>query len=186
MVAARARGIPVSIYRPSLISGHTTTGDCKLDDLLPLCIQGFVAYGYAPEIHNQFIDFVPVDYVSQAVIALSLNSANLGRAFNLVHPRPWRWNELIEQIKARGYPLECLDYRAWIERLRQTSERGGIVSLLPFFERMPEELFTLPRVCFQNTTAGLAGSGIECRSPADLLDVYFHYFLKIGWIPAPR
>jgi thioester reductase-like protein len=185
MVAARQRGIPVTIYRPSLVSGHSETGDGKMDDLLPLVIQGCIQYGVAPEAGSQILDFVPVDYVSKAVVALSLQRQHPHDAFNIVHPDGIPWDDFILWLNARGYKIEQIPYEDWVDRLRQTTDQDAIVSLLPFFERIPKELFTLPRCAYRNTTAGLRDSGIICPSAQMLLEAYLDHFVGIGWIPEP-
>ena len=71
VVAARDRGLETTIYRPSLVSGHSETGDCKFDDLIPRLTQGCVELGCAPDFGAGMIDFSPVDFVSRAIVYLS-------------------------------------------------------------------------------------------------------------------
>ncbi|MFD1045712.1 SDR family oxidoreductase, partial [Kibdelosporangium lantanae] len=68
---ARERGLPVSVYRPSRISGDTVTGACQTDDYLWRVLKGCVQVQAAPAGARMAIDMVPVDYVSAAVVRLS-------------------------------------------------------------------------------------------------------------------
>jgi nucleoside-diphosphate-sugar epimerase/SAM-dependent methyltransferase/acyl carrier protein len=53
MMAARSRGLPVSIYRPGMVSGHSKTGASKTDDLTCRLIEGFIQMGSAPNLDLQ-------------------------------------------------------------------------------------------------------------------------------------
>jgi thioester reductase-like protein len=61
------RGLPVTIYRPPLIAGHSKTGVSNIDDFICLMLKGCVQLGSFPDI-DYMLDMSPVDYVSQASV----------------------------------------------------------------------------------------------------------------------
>lgn len=66
---ARERGLPVTIHRPGRISGDTATGACQDRDLLWQLIKGCLQAGAVPDLPSGSTDWVPVDYVSAAVVS---------------------------------------------------------------------------------------------------------------------
>ncbi|HEC83714.1 MAG TPA: amino acid adenylation domain-containing protein, partial [Thioploca sp.] len=61
------RGLPVCIYRPSRIIGHSQTGISNLNDLFTRGIKGCIQLGLLPPIDEITDNMVPVDYVSRAI-----------------------------------------------------------------------------------------------------------------------
>ena len=185
VVAARDRGLETTIYRPSLVSGHSETGDCKLGDLIPRLAQGCVELGCAPDFGTGMIDFSPVDFVSRAIVHLSRQADNADRAFNLSHPRPIPWTRLVHRFENQGRPLELVPYAEWLERLERLSQGSALRALVPFFNRAPESLFKLPPSDCRLAQEALRGSSIECLDQEILMDRYLEYFRRTKWIPGP-
>ena len=46
---AGRRGLPVHIYRPALITGHSLTGAFNRDDLVSALVRGSIHMGVAPD-----------------------------------------------------------------------------------------------------------------------------------------
>ncbi len=88
MVAcAGERGLPVTIFRPVRIMGHSQTGvNHEMGDLLPILLRGCALMGKYPALDIK-VTMVPVDYASQAIVALASRSESWGRAFPFVQPR---------------------------------------------------------------------------------------------------
>ncbi|KAF7113795.1 hypothetical protein CNMCM5793_004850 [Aspergillus hiratsukae] len=94
---AMANGMPVTIHRPGLVSGHSVTGTCKKIDIFNRMMANCIRLGHypiAPLIRNQFI---PVDFVCSAMLRISLVKGTAGQAYNLVQPdqsRTITWEEM--------------------------------------------------------------------------------------------
>jgi len=199
MVAgARAHGLPVCVYRPGLISGHSRTGIWNTDDLLCRLIKGCIQLGVAPELDIP-LDMVPVDYVSRAIVRLSRSDGSLGKTFHLTNPRPLYWRNLLEWMRSFGYGLRLAPYEEWQRALsdfvRATSD-SALAPLLPFFtERVPERQACIPEIYSRakipefdcrNTLEGLAGTAITCPAADDeLLGTYFSYLIRSGFLEQP-
>ena len=83
----------------------------------------------------------PVDYVSRAMVHLSLSDQAAVSVFHLVNPRPVHLRELAAWIRSSGYPLELLPYDRWRTELLSRARRanGHAVSpLVPLFSAAPE------------------------------------------------
>src|SRR3954451_14780377 len=186
---ARSRGLPVAVYRPGLITGHSRTGAWNTDDFMTRLIKSWVELGSAPDLDGA-LDMTPVDYVSSALVHLSLSEQSLGSDFHLVNPRPIHVREMVEWIGAAGYPLERLPYDRWRTELLSGGGSGNgqaANTLVPLFSatsdgsaRGQEQLeggntvdrsgslmaaqYAARSVAFDDERArsGLAGSSIVC------------------------
>ena len=75
---ARSRGLPVSVYRPGRITGHSLTGVSSPDDFACRFIRGCVQLGAMPDWDGE-VNFIPVDYASQAIVHLSMGRESTGK-----------------------------------------------------------------------------------------------------------
>jgi thioester reductase-like protein len=114
---------PVTIFRPSLIVGHSVTGQIdratgpyalirplvNLPRNVPMPMPG---RGEAP------LNMVPVDYVAGAIRAISLRPEAAGRTFHLVDPNPVSGRRVFELVAmAAGRPLPRGHVPAGVTRL---------------------------------------------------------------------
>ncbi|MGQ4647803.1 thioester reductase domain-containing protein [Lyngbya aestuarii] len=194
VIIARDRGLPVCIYRPPFILGHSKTGIGNTDDFLALMIKGCLQIGTFPDI-DYLMDASPVDYVGKAIAYLSLQKESIGKAFHLQHPQPLPLNQVVEWLKEGGYSIEHVTYEAWQKHLKASmrSEESALYKLRPFlFERWTEEQLTIPEMYFQSrrpklscqkTLKALAGSSIVCPPlEPELFSNYLVYFINKGFV----
>jgi thioester reductase-like protein len=188
---ARSRGIPVSIYRPALITGHSQTGLWNTDDVVCRLIKSFVELRAAPDVETT-LHMIPVDYVSKAVVHLARQETSLGKVFHLANSRPVTWKELATWIDALGYPVQQIPYDTWRARLLDfgRSQRNAAYYLMPLFSLSLSEdgsslLRDIPQFDCQNTLAGLAGTSIVCPPiEGQVFETYFSYFMRCGFLDA--
>jgi amino acid adenylation domain-containing protein/thioester reductase-like protein len=189
----RARGIPVTIYRPGVIGGHSITGAGNAKDMIWALIKGCIQLGVGPDTAS-LMDIAPVDYVSKGIVHLAQQPASLGRNFHLAHPAPVSWRELVGMIQQCGYPIRLVGHDEWRATL-------GLISgdpsnaLYPFKETLlrmaaqgPEETGHAPIPDCTNTLQELAGSGISCPTiDHDLVQTWMAYLIGSGFVePAPE
>ena len=192
---ARDRGLPVCIYRPPLISGHSQTGLWNTEGFLCRMIKGCIQMGSIMADLDLMLDLSPVDYNSQAIVYLSRQKESLGKAFHLQNPYPLHWSQLVSFICSLGYQIDPVSYEDWQVQL-SNARKNPLYPLLPFFyHRWPEEQLTYielnqqvrrPRISCQETLTALAETSIVCP-PLDskLLDTYFSYLIRCGFLDPP-
>jgi thioester reductase-like protein len=186
---AQSRGLPISIYRAGRISGHRQTGICNTSDRLYRMIKGCIQLGAVPNV-DLMLDMTPVDYMAQAIVSLSQQSHTSGQVFHLSNPQQIQLRDLASWIREFGYPLETLPYQAWHNRLTQAGAidpNNALYPLIPFFaEQVNQTTTAVLKFDDRNTRTGLANSGITCP-PANstLLETYFAYLIRSGFLPAP-
>jgi len=110
--AAGLRGIPVSIYRPSSITGCTRTGAGNLSDLLSRFILECIRLSSLPDIPME-INLIPVDHVAKAIVSLSGRSEVIGHTFNVRNNRVTTLGELHDCILSLGIPMQKVSYEHW-------------------------------------------------------------------------
>lgn len=190
---ARSRGLPVCIYRPGRISGHSQTGVSNTDDLIFRMIQGCIQVGSVPS-QDITEDMTPVDYVSRAIVYLSKQKESLEKTFHLISPYPIHWNELVNWIRSFGYPLQQISYDKWRAELLDVTAHSLEHPLYPLVSLFSENEFegqkwnsaVLQFDC-QNTLDGLAGTSIACPIvDAKLFSTYLSYFIRNGFLNAPQ
>lgn len=194
--AARGRGLTATVYRPSLIAGHSVTGLGNDDDLFARMLRGCVALGHAPDI-DWPVDACPVEFVARAVALNALASPPTLPVLHLRNPHPACWSEAVLWMNLRGYPVRLESYAQWIERVRShvLGAEHPLHALRAFLTHRPAgeggrylgELYARPHVREMKTArsdAFLAGQGTTCsRLGAALLERYFDRWAQHGLIP---
>ncbi|MFM6277094.1 MAG: SDR family oxidoreductase, partial [Dolichospermum sp.] len=191
---AGSRGLPITIYRPPLISGDSKTGICNTHDFINLMIKGCLQMGSFPDV-DYMLDMSPVDYVSQSIVYLSRQKTSVGKAFHLQHPQPASLISLVDWVRSFGFSLKMIPYQEWQAELinNVTSPDNPLYTLRPFLlERWSDEQITIPDLYLQarrpiisceKTLEALKGSSIVCP-PIDsqLLMTYTSYLVQTGFL----
>lgn len=198
---ARERGVPVTIYRPGHVTGHSETGVANTDDLLHNIVRACLMVGAAP-FRSLDLDVTPVDYVSRAIVYLAQQPDTLGGTFHLTNPTPLTAEALTQWMNAGGTKVDMVPLEQWQARLLALAEAAELAShelgsagktssanetnSTSEFKLLAEMM--MPRLATENdrgvhgrfdcrrTLASLAPSGIVC-APADarLISVCYGY-----------
>ncbi len=190
MENARAKGLPINIYRAGYIMGHSETGVSNTTDHIARYIAGCVEMGSAP-ILDEYASMAPVDQLSRALSYIAINNKTHGETFHLCNPIFVTADDIYQQIKNFGFPLELISYAAWKKRLLTIKDTNPLYPLLSLHvHAAPNHHLTLPELYEKNTrfdctnlTKALNGSGIrvELSDPA-LFEKWLHYYVASGLI----
>ncbi|MBF0376218.1 MAG: amino acid adenylation domain-containing protein [Desulfamplus sp.] len=183
---ADEHGIPTTIYRPGAATGHSRTGITDTDHILILLLRYFIQTQSIPVL-NMFVDMTPVDYISKAIVHLSLNADNHGKVFHLVNPEPLSFDTLAYSLKELGYNIELTEYSQWLASLREMNIEspdnlfGAVLPILTGslsktnLSYMEVSSIGMKFDCI-NTFKGLADSNISCPLPdTQLMRTYLSY-----------
>jgi thioester reductase-like protein len=190
---ARARGLPVSVYRPSLVAGDSRTGAWNSDDITCKMIKSWVGFGNVPAVNTE-MNLVPVDYVSRAIVRLSLQEGSLGKRFHLANSHTVKVDDLVSWIEAFGYPLKRIPYDRWRTELLNPVKglrENAIYSVIPLLSMSaaiegPEMVQAIPEFDRRNTKAALASTGISCPPvDAGTFENYLVYLVRSGFLASP-
>lgn len=195
--AAGTRGLPVSIVRPSLVTGDAKCGRTNPDDLTSRFIAGCIRMGGAPDLDWR-LDCVPADDASRALVRLTL-SHDHGTAVHHIAARHARhWRECVLWMRLRGHDISLLPYDEWADRLRRTGDQNHpLLALRSFFLHRidAENHLTLPQLFEESRRSRLESTRTRQtldRLGADVHDVdsrllalYFDDFARLGLVVPP-
>lgn len=198
MVAnARDRGIPICIYRPGLVMGHTLTGATQPNSYLFVGLKGYIDLGVLPEDQNLF-DVITVDYAARSIGFLSRQKTSLGKTFHLWNPNPIPTIDTYEWIRSFGYDLKTVSREAAREKVIRVKPSNPLYPFVPHFQRTtprsePPSAFSPnamkladAQVECSNTLAALRESGIECPAIDETFAWKSLSFLNdVGFLPPP-
>ncbi|AXB45144.1 SDR family oxidoreductase [Amycolatopsis albispora] len=186
--------VPYRIYRPAAVVGHSRTGEMdKIDGpyyVFP-AISRLTSLPSLPLVGPDIGDtnLVPVDYVADALVALSLKPGLDGQVFHLVNPEPQPVTDVYNAFaKAAGAPTISTELD---ERLSR-----GVLKLIRFSENIPGvsiardavlerlgippvllDTMTFPSVFSSaSTRKALAGSGVEVPRLDDYAPALWRYW----------
>ena len=184
---AAGRGLPVSVYRPGNVSGHSETGASNPRDLIGAVIVESMRLGYAPEIEGWRMEMTPVDFVAAAILHLASEKAAQGGTYHLANSEPPPAEEVIDQLEEQGYPLERLPYDEWLQRIDAAPpEEGSPGEVLQGASPSADELWEGNTYEDRNARRALGDSGPSRPAiDGDLMETYASYFARQGWTEAP-
>ncbi|MFZ2527829.1 MAG: amino acid adenylation domain-containing protein [Rhodococcus sp. (in: high G+C Gram-positive bacteria)] len=189
VAVARRRGIPVSIYRPGLISGDTVSGAAGTDDAFWNVVRAMVALRMVPASAVGSVALAPVTYVASALVALALDPSTVGGNFHLVNRRRVAADDLVARLRAHGFELRPVSDEVFAATLIETSqtltERGDdrLTRAMLVAGEFAQGLSEAEDFDDGNARRALADGGIECPVVDDeVLAWYVTYFAHIGFL----
>ncbi|MEU6606439.1 amino acid adenylation domain-containing SDR family oxidoreductase [Streptomyces shenzhenensis] len=195
---AAHQGLPVAIYRPYEITGDQHSGACNTDTAICSLFKTITETGLAPDIPLP-LDFVPVDFLTQAVLHIATTRPTTHRTYHMTNPHPASLHDMLDRMDAAGHHIQRLPYEKWVDELihhvtqHPTSPTAPFVSLCVDRCKQADisvkEMYfegTFPTVGRTNVEHDLATTGLDCP-PVDtkLLDRYLEYFYTTGYINRP-
>ncbi|RKT52820.1 amino acid adenylation domain-containing protein [Saccharothrix australiensis] len=195
---AARRGLPVTIHRPSEITGTRDRGTWNTDTFLCTWLRTIVDTGLAPDVALP-LDLVPVDYTAEAIVHIVRGRRPDGRTHHLVNPRPARLALLVDRLRHRGYPVRDVPYAEWVRHVTDLSRADPYRPMTPylplFHERVAGTAATVEEMQFagnfpecSRTNTRRATDGAGPRLPAvdaDLLDTHLDFLARTGFLPTP-
>ncbi|MGC0423591.1 nonribosomal peptide synthetase DhbF [Embleya sp. AB8] len=188
------RGMPLSIYRPHDVTGHSRTGAWNTNGFLCSLLKTFVDLGHAPDCRLP-LDFTPVDVVAESIVRLSLHRPAAGEAFHLNNPHHQLLEEFVHRINTAGFLVGTLPIPEWGERLESYGKRHPDAPIAPFVPVLTD-LWTPRRIsilelyledCMPVLGCGRtwrhvgSAGGPTCPPVAELLPYYVGHLTKTGF-----
>ncbi|WP_079184631.1 non-ribosomal peptide synthetase [Streptomyces uncialis] len=188
-MAARERGVPVTVYRIGRIGPDSVSGACRTDDFFWLQIKSFLQLGLAPEVPGPPVDLLPADVVADAVVLLSGAEAAFNRTVHVFHPVGMGWDSVFAALESLGRAPRMVSADEWLAALEAGPAEDGdrsLASLVPLFR---EGVMELADHSYGNdrTVRLLRDLGLELPVPEpSWITSMVRYFTETGQVPAPR
>ncbi|WP_338803301.1 amino acid adenylation domain-containing protein [Xenorhabdus griffiniae] len=185
---ARDQGVDINIYRIGRISGDSVTGACQADDFLWLQIKSFIQMGIAPNPELLSTDLLPVDFVSQAIVALSAaNKIHEQQNFHLFHPKGTDFTSAYLAIKQTGHDITTVSESAWLEKLEQMVVSGNDVALGSLIHLFKENALNIGNSTYNNQSTHEAIKALDLDFPDINVKTFsklISYFMNKEIIPS--
>ncbi|TYB57636.1 NAD-dependent epimerase/dehydratase family protein [Nonomuraea sp. PA05] len=113
---AAAEGLPVTVYRPGAILGHSRDWQFSDTDLWTRLVRAAVEVGAAPD-SPATMPGAPVDHTAAMIVELSRSSSAAGRVFHPNYLEPIRVGDVFDRVRAAGCDLPAVDPADWKQAL---------------------------------------------------------------------
>lgn len=183
--AAISRGMPAAIHRPSIVLGHSRSGETDSFNVLywPIKIYARGWWRTLPGRMETTVDLVPVDWLAQAMVRIHRDEATIGGCFHLaVGDAAPTVAQVMERVRALtgGPPLRVVDqgrYRRFVRPLlwpffqtrRGKMLRRGGDAYLPYCEGNP---------LFDTSARQEALSDLPPPDPLEVLEAAIRFALR--------
>ena len=184
---AKTRGLPVSIYRASTISGDQESGACQTSDFIWLSLKGCLQAQMVPDDATAAFSVVPVDYVSATMINISRKTESAGQTFHIDNREPLQFDEMVKYLRSRGYTLETVP-RDTFNKTVSSDRENAIFPVIDIFNGFNEQNAAhgdyYLALDISGTERILADSGITCpKINETLFGTYVDFFVESGYFP---
>ncbi|GGK76757.1 non-ribosomal peptide synthetase [Mangrovihabitans endophyticus] len=187
---AGRRGLPVRVYRPGTLSGHSTSGETNTRDLLGALIVESLYLGHAPDVDGWYAEMTPVDYVSRAIWTLAGDDRTDQRVFHLGDPHPLPAGAVFDRLAELGYPTRRIGWDDWVALWNE--QRGNVTAHTDTAEvlrgGMPSADVLRSVAVLDDAATQPSLSRYALRRPeidSGLLATYARHYHARGWLPHP-
>jgi nonribosomal peptide synthetase DhbF len=115
---AQGRGLPVSIYRLSSVTGDRVNGICNETDLIWRLVRLYAELGAIPDL-DVLLNMTPADDVAKAIVRLAGCEASWGSVYHLMNSEPLHVQEVPRIFQRLGLRLELVSLDRWMDIARQ-------------------------------------------------------------------
>jgi nonribosomal peptide synthetase DhbF len=115
---AQARGLPVSIYRLSSVTGDRLNGICNETDLIWRLVRLYAELGAIPDL-DLLLNMTPADDIARAIVRLAGREASWGSVYHLMNSEPLHVQEVPRIFRRLGLRLEVVPLDRWMDIARQ-------------------------------------------------------------------
>ncbi|RAK90795.1 polyketide synthase [Aspergillus costaricaensis CBS 115574] len=187
---AIANGMPVTIHRLPVISGHSKTGVANPGDGFQHLMVSSIRVGCYPSPPAARCQMIPVDYASSAILEIALSSHH-SHAYNLVLPdqtHTLTWDEVLDMVAHyTSPPLKRVSALEWADIVATHGEHHFKVASAFLQDKVRQllvywEAETMTKTVYENANSRrvlLASSDMpELPSMPELLSTYFKVWQK--------
>lgn len=187
---AAAAGLPVAVYRPSLISvSQSLSGDTH--DVAARLLAFMIRHGVAVATPNQ-ISLLPADVLAHNLVTIAQQPLIRAATYHLTADQYHSLTELTHQItRDFGFDFEYFEIPRFIKRLNAlASPSDPVYPLLDFFNRSAPHIEAMSLKRYSNTQYRLAREATRSSLPhpslQEVAQRLVFYLLDQGWIVAPE
>ena len=168
VLSAQRQGLPVRVYRPSLIS-PTAAGFGSHDDILVRLTAFMIEHGLAVNALNQ-LSLLPPDLIADHVVAMMNLPAEAGAVFNMTADSYYNLTDITRLLSDRyGYRFAYHDISSFAHEMnRRCTPKDSLYPLVDFITRSAAKITVMRDKRYDNTRYRHARSmaAVNYREPA--------------------
>ncbi|MCG7408864.1 amino acid adenylation domain-containing protein [Paenibacillus sp. ACRRX] len=188
LFAAAKQGAAVNIYRAGNLTCHSEHGRFQKNidsNAFYRMIKAMLLLGKAPQA-NWYVDFTPIDYASQSIVALALRPDTIGQVFHICNPQQVLYADFIELINRCGYDVELMKFNAysnWLFDAAIPKDTEALHLAMAQLEGDGAKNSNYRYGCM-HTAAALAETEVEC-APVDegFIRRMIEHAVAVGYFP---
>ncbi len=158
---------------------------CQDRDLLWQLIKGCLQAGAVPDLAYGSTDWVPVDHVSAAVVALAASGTTGDDTYHLTNPDAPGLDRVFEAAARLGHEVRTVPAPEWKARVAAQHDNAAQLFL---GDEGPSRHGATDHRGFDSTRTAKAAAVLGVHLPAltdETLTRYLTYFHGTGFLPAP-
>lgn len=179
-----AKGLPVTIIRPSIVVGHSETGEVSDFNVIYPFFKLFAhgAISKLPTHVENTFNIVPIDFVIKATATIVKNPKSINKTFHLVSPHPPSIGMLLKLAKDE-YPkvpsIEVMDIKDFQKTKLNVQEQMVFTIMEPYLGYLNGDL----TFDMSNTREILRGTKVLLpKTDYKFLKTMIHYAVKAGYL----
>ncbi|MEZ4448081.1 MAG: thioester reductase domain-containing protein [Nannocystaceae bacterium] len=186
VMEAGARGLPVTILRPGLVTGASEGGACHLTNFVWNVLRASIEVGSLPDF-DRVLDMVPVDWAARTIVRNLERPAGERPILHLVNHAPTSIHKVHAWLSGRGYSIRRVSFERWqIQLMQRIGATPSMQAVLPVLSLAAADFYARRQVRHDAPEAAepFDAAGDPCP-PADeaLLETYRRYFVGRGFLP---
>lgn len=195
VLQAKERGISAEIYRPGTLSGCSESGAANPYDMLNAVIVESIRMGFSPEIEGWRCEMTPVNYVADAIVAMSIEPkehSDRPSVFHLGEKDPLPASRVFDILDTLGYATKRLPWDDWRTMWHDRMEAKSKSQSEPFTTEILKGGFPtiaalkdVP-ILDDTRTKPVIEATLGYRRPTideSLWRTYLRHFYARGWLP---
>jgi thioester reductase-like protein len=195
---AQVEGLNWNVIRPGQIFGESHTGryprgQTNVSGLFLDIFKTIMETGIAFESNTQY-DVTPVDYVSKAILYLTLKREKYFETYHLTNPDIKTYSDVVQLVSSIGYPIESVTqekykYLLFNRQLKFDKKEYKSPTTQAFKWWLQKEPFDFTKSAITDcnyTYEILKSSGIECPTiDQKLIHTYIEEGIRQKYFPSP-
>ena len=184
--------IPVSVYRVGNLTCHSKTGKFQQNmdnNAFYRLIKSMLCLSKTPEA-KWYIDFTPINFASQALVAIANQPESNGHVFHLCNPNPLLYADFVSILQGMGYELDVVkakDYVNWLLSDEHSEDMQEYLTLA-IAQLDGDGAGDTPFIFnSKQTQAFLQNTGVVCAKPDQAyIRALVDYAIQVNYFPQPQ
>lgn len=185
---AAANGLPVVVFRPSLITA-SLNGCYSRSDIMARTLAYMIRHGICANCPNQ-LSFLPVEVVAANLVAIAEGNPSGGFAVHMTADEYYALSDVARVMTEEfGYRFDMLSLSEFVDHLNQfCGPEELLYPLVPFFNRNYRRIERMQDKRYDNQTYRMARAAAGCLPEPPLsqtVSAMVRFLLREGLIPEP-